>query len=93
MKDTARSSGFFSVKTQLGWFVMSLGHKTGVFEVEGLYFQAICSCGWLSTTSFLEEVDLLRALHAHQVTVFNQAEVEVIMSEPSQNIVSEAHDE
>jgi len=54
MKDTARSSGFFYVKTQLGWFVMSLGHKTGVFEVEGLYFQAICSCGWLSTTFFLE---------------------------------------
>jgi hypothetical protein len=49
---------------------MSVIHKTGVFDVEGSYFQAICSCGWVSTISFLEEVDLLRALHAHQIAVF-----------------------
>ena len=49
---------------------MSISHNTGVFDVERSYFQAICSCGWLSTISFLEEVDLLRALHAHQIAVF-----------------------
>jgi len=47
-------------------------HKTGVFDVEGSYFQAICSCGWLSTNSFIEEFDLQRALHAHQVAVFGE---------------------
>ena len=51
---------------------MSISHKTGVFDVEGSYFQAICSCGWFSTTSFLEEVDLLRALHPDQVVVFGE---------------------
>ena len=56
----------------MGWFVMSISHKTGVFDVEGSYFQAICSCGWFSTTSFLEEVDLLRALHPDQVVVFGE---------------------
>ena len=55
---------------------MSISHKTGVFDVEGSYFQAICSCGWLSTISFVEEVDLLRALHAHQVIVFGDVSVE-----------------
>ncbi len=55
---------------------MSISHKTGVFDVEGSYFQAICSCGWLSTISFVEEVDLLRALHAHQVVVFGDVSVE-----------------
>ena len=72
---------------------MSISHRTGVFDVEGLYFQAICSCGWLSTTSFLEEVDLLRALHAHQVTVFNQAEAEEVLSGPSHNAESEVHED
>ena len=55
---------------------MSETHRTGVFDVEGSYYQAICSCGWLSTISFLEEVDLLRALHAHQVVVFADVSVE-----------------
>jgi hypothetical protein len=45
-------------------------HTTSVFDVEGTYFQAICCCGWLSTISFLGEVDLLRAIHAHEVSVF-----------------------
>ena len=65
----------------MGWFVMSISHRTGVFDVEGSYFQAICSCGWLSTTSFLEEVDLLRALHAHQVVVFGDVSAEGITVE------------
>ena len=65
----------------MGWFVMSISHRTGVFDVEGSYFQAICSCGWLSITSFLEEVDLLRALHAHQVVVFGDVSVEGITVE------------
>jgi hypothetical protein len=55
---------------------MSISHKTGVFDVEGSYFQAICSCGWVSIISFLEEVDLLRALHAHQIAVFGELSVE-----------------
>jgi hypothetical protein len=55
---------------------MSIIHKTGVFDVEGSYFQAICSCGWVSTISFMEEVDLLRALHAHQIAVFGDVSVE-----------------
>jgi hypothetical protein len=37
MKDTARSSGFFYVKTQLGWFVMSNHFSEPVFEAEGEY--------------------------------------------------------
>ena len=55
---------------------MSIIHKTGVFDVEGSYFQAICSCGWVSSISFMEEVDLLRALHAHQIAVFGDVSVE-----------------
>jgi hypothetical protein len=55
---------------------MSISHKTGVFDVEGSYFQAICSCGWVSSISFMEEVDLLRALHAHQIAVFGDVSVE-----------------
>jgi hypothetical protein len=51
---------------------MSETHTTGVFDVEGSYFQAICACGWLSIISFIEEVDLLRALHAHQIAVFGE---------------------
>ena len=76
----------------MGWFVMSISHKTGVFDVEGSYFQAICSCGWLSTTSFLEEVDLLRALHAHQATVFNQVEADQVLSVPSHNVAEQAQE-
>ena len=61
---------------------MSETHKTGVFDVEGSYFQAICSCGWLSSISFLEEVDLLRALHAHQVAVFGAVKAGADLSVP-----------
>jgi hypothetical protein len=76
MKDTARSSGsLFVQEPSLGRVVMSETHETGVFDVEGSYYQAICSCQWLSTISFFEEVDLLRALHAHWVVVFGDVSV------------------
>ena len=51
---------------------MSQKHANAVFDVEGTYFQAICACGWVSTVSFLEEVDLLRALHAHWIAVYGE---------------------
>lgn len=51
---------------------MSNEHANAVFAVEGTYFQAICACGWVSTVSYLEEVDLLRALHAHGIAVYGE---------------------
>ena len=51
---------------------MSNEHANALFDVEGTYFQAICACGWVSTVSFLEEVDLLRALHAHGIAVYGE---------------------
>jgi hypothetical protein len=45
-------------------------HATLLFEVTTSRFQALCSCGWASTTSYREEVDLLRAMHAHDMAVF-----------------------
>jgi len=51
---------------------MSNDHANAVFDVEGTYFQAICACGWVSSVSFLEEVDLLRALHAHGIAVYGE---------------------
>ena len=48
-------------------------HINAVFDVEGDHFQAICACGWVSNVSFLEEVDLLRALHAHRIAVYGEA--------------------
>ena len=71
MKDTARSSGFSDVETQLGWLAVSSDHSGSVFEAEGGYFQALCACGWLSTISYFEEVDLLRAMHSHAYATFN----------------------
>jgi hypothetical protein len=47
-----------------------LRHANLVSEVEGRFFQAYCACGWSSTISYFEEVDLLRAMHAHAVTTF-----------------------
>ena len=47
-------------------------HINAVFDVEGDHFQAICACGWVSNVSFLEEVDLLRALHAHFIAVYGE---------------------
>jgi len=72
MKDTAGSSGsLFILRAQLGpGFAMSKEHTNGVFQVESGNFQAICACGWLSTISYFEEVDLLRAMHAHAYATF-----------------------
>jgi hypothetical protein len=52
---------------------MSDKHRSALLEAEGVYFQALCSCGWLSTVSFQEEVDLLRAIHIHQMVVYGIA--------------------
>mgnify|MGYP006943393387 CR=1 FL=1 len=49
-------------------------HVTGLFDVTNIFYQGICSCGWLSTVSIFEEVDLLRALHAHEKAVFGEPE-------------------
>ena len=51
-------------------------HKTALFNAEGAYFQALCDCGWYSATSIKEEVDLLRALHAHKETVLKSVSVQ-----------------
>jgi hypothetical protein len=45
-------------------------HQTALLQAEGNYYQALCTCGWCSTVSFLEEVDLLRAMHVHAHAVF-----------------------
>ena len=47
-----------------------LRHANLIFEVSNGGFQAVCACGWSSTISFFEEVDLLRALHAHASATF-----------------------
>jgi hypothetical protein len=49
---------------------MSNDHSGSVFDAEGGYFQALCVCGWLSTISYFEEVDLLRAMHVHAHVTF-----------------------
>jgi len=48
-------------------------HSSVLVPVSDGLFQAICMCGWLSQTSFEEEVDLLRAIHAHDAAVFRKA--------------------
>jgi hypothetical protein len=55
---------------------MSNKHKSALLEAEGVYFQALCNCGWFSNVSFIEEVDLLRALHIHQMVVFGIAVID-----------------
>jgi len=47
-----------------------LRHANVICQLPSLYYQAYCACGWSSTISFYEEVDLLRAMHAHAVTTF-----------------------
>ena len=47
-------------------------HANALFDVSAGRFQAICSCGWVSTVSYAEEVDLLRAMHAHDMAVFGE---------------------
>jgi len=49
---------------------MAKEHLTVLLEVKEGCFQALCLCGWISITSFKEEVDLIRAIHAHDAAVF-----------------------
>ena len=41
-------------------------HTTALVQAEGAFFQALCLCGWVSSVSFMEETDLMRAIHAHR---------------------------
>jgi len=91
MKYTARSSGSLFIKSPDGpGFAMSDEHANALFDVEGIYFQAICACGWVSTISFLEEVDLLRALHAHGVAVYGESGGLTEMSVPVSTFAEQA---
>ncbi|MFZ9809347.1 MAG: hypothetical protein ACO3D3_05850 [Candidatus Nanopelagicaceae bacterium] len=47
-----------------------LRHANVICQLPSHYYQAYCACGWSSTISFYEEVDLLRAMHAHAVVSF-----------------------
>ena len=49
---------------------MSEGHVNCVLQVVEKFYQGFCSCGWVSTVQGYEEVDLLRAIHAHEFAVF-----------------------
>jgi hypothetical protein len=53
---------------------MEKTHLTVLLEAEGDSYQALCICGWLSQTTYKEEADLLRALHAHEVATFGERE-------------------
>lgn len=48
-------------------------HSNAIFEAGGAFYQALCSCGRASSVSYYQEVDLLRALHAHDM-VFSRGE-------------------
>ena len=48
-------------------------HATALVEAEGAFFQALCLCGWVSSVSFMEETDLIRAIHAHEGVYENRA--------------------
>ena len=55
-------------------------HATALVEAEGAFFQALCLCGWVSSVSFMEEIDLIRALHAHEGVYENRtAEMSVVV--------------
>jgi hypothetical protein len=71
---------------------MSNEHANAVFDVEGTYFQAICACGWVSTVSFLEEVDLLRALHAHGIAVYGKSGGSTDLSVPAHTLTQQAQE-
>jgi len=49
---------------------MPQSHVGALFAVSGGFYQSLCTCGWLSTISTLEEVDLLRAMHIHAHATF-----------------------
>ena len=56
-------------------------HVTALLEAEGTFFQAMCLCGWISSVSFKEETDLLRAIHAHEGVYENRTlEMSVVES-------------
>ena len=44
-------------------------HWNGLVPM-GQFHQALCTCGWMSLIGEKEEVDLLRAMHAHAVVTF-----------------------
>ena len=71
---------------------MSNEHANAVFDVESTYFQAICACGWVSTVSFLEEVDLLRALHAHGIAVYGEPGGHTDLSVASNKLTEQAQE-
>jgi len=74
MKDTARSADLQRKLRGPDWTNLGMEkvHRTVLVEAENGKFQAICLCGWLSQVTFLEEADLLRALHAHEAAVFGE---------------------
>lgn len=43
-------------------------HQTLVLRYADEAFYASCLCGWHTPTDRFETVDLLRAMHAHEVT-------------------------
>ena len=45
-------------------------HINMVLSLDTKQYQAACTCGWTSTIGPPEEVDLLRAMHAHAVVTF-----------------------
>ena len=45
-------------------------HINETLLLERDMYQAICMCGWYSSVSYFEEVDLLRAIHAHEEAAF-----------------------
>lgn len=50
----------------------SIKHKTVLMEINQNYCQAMCECGWISSISYFEEVDLLRAMHVHLHVAFKK---------------------
>ena len=45
-------------------------HINLVLRIGARLFQAICTCGWTSSVKDFEEVDLIRAIHAHDYATF-----------------------
>ena len=48
-------------------------HKSALLNAEGIFYQALCTCGWFSSVGLIEEIDLLRALHMHKVIIFQNS--------------------
>gem|GEM_PF-4667513 len=59
-------------QVQLGLIGMPDDHATLIAEMQVDLYQSLCLCGWISSISFREEVELLRALHIHQIKVFGE---------------------